>query len=119
MTNLTLFELPSPQPKPKREAAVCAAPAPRVQKAERRQVRLLPMSLDALLPDDHQARAVWAYVDQLDLDGFYEPIGSVEGRAGRPSTDPLRLLKTQPSYAVDLRDDRRGRERASARTALP
>jgi transposase len=59
---------------------------------DRRQVRLVPTSLDAMLADDHQARAVWAYVEELELSGLYEPIRSVEGQAGRPSIDPQVLL---------------------------
>jgi len=101
VANLTLFELPNPRPKPKREAATGAASVPRVRKAERRQVRLLPTSLDALLSDDHQARAVWSYVEQLELDEFYGSIGSVEGRAGRPSTDPKILLTLWVYATID------------------
>jgi transposase len=91
MSEKTLFELPDPSPKP-RPAPRRPDAAPRVRRAERREVRLLPTSLDALLPEDHQARAVWAYVDRLDLAGLYDRIGSVDGVAGRPATDPKILL---------------------------
>ncbi len=64
-------------------------------------MRLLPISLDALLPEDHQARAVWAYVEQLELAGLYRPIASVEGRAGRPATDPKILLTLWLYATVD------------------
>ena len=88
-----LFELPDPAPRPKGEP-IRASEARRVLRAERLQVRCVPTSLNALLPEDHQARAVWAYVEELELSGLYEPIRSVEGRAGRPSIDPQSLLKT-------------------------
>jgi len=45
-------------------------------------------SLDALLPEDHQARVVWEYVEGLDLTCLYESIRAVEGRPGRDPIDP-------------------------------
>ena len=56
--------------------------------ANRLQMRLVPMDLESMLPEDHQARAVWAYVNRLDLSEFYAAIGSREGSAGRPAVDP-------------------------------
>ena len=41
--------------------------APRVQSAVRNQVELRACDLDASLPADHQARAVWAFVQSRDL----------------------------------------------------
>ena len=67
-------------------------PAARVVEANRAQMRLVPMDLESLLPGDHQARAVWTFVDRLDLGEFYERIRSREGRAGRPATDPQIFL---------------------------
>lgn len=58
----------------------------------RAQLRFVPMDLEALLPADHQARAVWSFVDRLDLGEFYERIRSREGKAGRPATDPQIFL---------------------------
>lgn len=46
------------------------------------------MDLDRELAEDHAARAVWAYVERLNLDAFYEVIKAREGRAGRPPVDP-------------------------------
>lgn len=60
--------------------------------ANRQQTRLVPMDLEGLLPQDHQARAVWAFVARLDLSEFHERIRSREGRAGRPAIDPQILL---------------------------
>ena len=66
--------------------------APRMVEANRQQTRLVPMDLEGLLPQDHQARAVWAFVARLDLSEFHERIQSREGRAGRPAIDPQILL---------------------------
>ena len=46
------------------------------------------MELDATLGPEHPARAVWAFVESLDLTGLYAQVASVEGRAGRPAIDP-------------------------------
>jgi len=67
-------------------------PKARVVEVNRAQMRLVTMDLESLLPADHQARAVWTFVDRLDLGAFYERIRSREGRAGRPATDPQIFL---------------------------
>jgi len=61
---------------------------PRVLVAERNQIELRAVDLDATLGPDHGARDVWAFVERLDLSALYAEIGSVEGRAGvaPPST---------------------------------
>lgn len=50
------------------------------------------MHLDALLAPDHRARAVWEFVEGLDLAPLYAPIRAVEGHAGRPPIDPAILV---------------------------
>jgi transposase len=50
------------------------------------------MDLEGLLAQDHQARAVWAFVARLNLSEFHERIRSREGGAGRPAIDPQILL---------------------------
>jgi len=66
--------------------------APRLREANRTQVCLRPVDLESLLPEDHRARIVWAYVEGLDLTPLYQDIAAVEGEAGRPATDPKILL---------------------------
>ena len=66
--------------------------APRLRRADRRQIELRPLDLESLLPPDHEARAIWALVSRLDLSGFVKDIRSCEGVAGRPATDPAILL---------------------------
>ena len=67
-------------------------PKARVVEVNRAQMRLVAMDLESLLPADHQARAVWTFVDRLDLGEFYARIRSREGKAGRPATDPQIFL---------------------------
>ena len=69
-----------------------AGGAPRLRTPERRQVELRAVSLDELLPPDHRARFVWAFVERLDLSALYAAIKAVEGHAGHPAADPRLLL---------------------------
>ena len=66
--------------------------AARVLLAERNQIELRAMDLEATISLDHPARNVWALVEGLDLTALYTAIGSVEGRAGRGAIDPKSLL---------------------------
>jgi transposase len=50
------------------------------------------LALDQLLPDDHQARLVWAYVEGLDLTPLYHAIQARQGNAGRDANDPRILM---------------------------
>src|ERR671917_2575675 len=66
--------------------------APRLRRAERRQVSLRPLSLEDLLPADHRARFVWSFAERLDLSALYGAIKAVEGGPGHPPADPRILL---------------------------
>lgn len=90
MAEDTLFELPDPQaPKPEELTSRQQA---RVLRPVRNQVEWVARALDTWLPDDHPARAIWAFLERLDLSAFYASIKSVQGRAGHPTTDPQVLL---------------------------
>lgn len=65
---------------------------PRLRRAERDQMVMRCVALDALLPDDHRARVVWDYVQGLDLTALYQKILAVEGGKGRTPADPRILL---------------------------
>ena len=64
----------------------------RVYKPVRNQVEMMMRDLDSILPEDHLARAVWAFVERLDLSAFYVPIKAIEGEPGHPATDPQVLV---------------------------
>lgn len=65
---------------------------PRVKPVNRQQMLLRPVVVEALIPEDHPARAIWAFVGKLDLTRYAERIRSVEGSAGRPALDPHLLV---------------------------
>lgn len=61
-------------------------------KPVRNQLSLQPTDLEALVPEEHPVRGIWALVEQLDLSPFYDEIESRGSKAGRPATDPAVLL---------------------------
>jgi len=90
VTEATLFELPEPEERP-------ATPPTRPQEARvlrpvREQLQWVAQDLEAILPQDHPARAIWGLLEDLDLSGFYGSIKAVLDRPGRPTTDPQVLL---------------------------
>jgi len=64
----------------------------RYETANRSQVELLPVDLEALLPPGHAARLVWRFVEGLDLSAWYAGIKAREGGPGRTPIDPKILL---------------------------
>lgn len=72
---------------------------PRVIRPKRDQIELRWLSLDQLLPPDHSARAVYVFVEQLDLSALYNQIKAVDGEPGRNASDP-RVLFAVCLYAT-------------------
>jgi len=97
MDQPTLFEIPQEPPGERPEAA--GGGRPRLRTANRHQVQMHFAALDQLLAEDHRVRAVWEYVDGLDLSAFHQEVAAVEGRAGRDANDP-RILLTLWLYAT-------------------
>lgn len=60
---------------------------PRVQRPDRRQIQLNVVDLESQLPEDHMARIVWAFVEQIDVSALEDGIKSREGGPGRPTPD--------------------------------
>jgi transposase len=73
--------------------------APRLRCANRAQLVLRAVDLDGTLPADHQARAIWRFVEQFDVTKFLAPIEAREGEPGRDATDP-RILVALWLYAT-------------------
>jgi transposase len=71
---------------------------PRMHSPNRQQV-ISSMTIDELLEPDHPARAVWTYVERLDLTPLYDRIRARGSLAGRPAIDP-RLLVAVWLYAT-------------------
>jgi transposase len=60
--------------------------SPRLREPVRDQVELRAVDLEALLPDEHPARVIWAYVGRLDLGALEE---TVRARAHGPGQAPV------------------------------
>jgi transposase len=69
--------------------------------AQRNQIALRPMDLEATVGPEHAVRNVWAFVERLDLSALYGEIGSVEGGAGRSAIDPQILMALWLYATVD------------------
>lgn len=85
----------------------------RIVEAERRQVELRVFHLDGMIPGDHPVRAIWAFVEGVDLSGFYEDSKSLEGRAGRPAIDRKILLALWLYGTIEGVGSARGLDRLS------
>lgn len=75
--------------------------AARIRQAERGQPGFELVDLESLVVDDHPARAVWSFVEGLDLGWFYDRIKARGETPGRPATDPRILLALWLYATVD------------------
>jgi transposase len=66
--------------------------APRLREPERTQIAMQVAALDDLIPDDHAVRAVWAFVEGLDLSALHDAIKAREGQPGHPPAAPELML---------------------------
>jgi transposase len=64
----------------------------RVNRPHRFQVEMQFLALDQLLPPDHRARVVWAFVQSLNLEPLYENIRVTDSEAGRTAIAPEVLV---------------------------
>lgn len=87
---LLLPDLPAldaPPPPPPTTPAVA-----RIRRPVRNQVGWMERDLDSLVAEDHAVRAIWAFLERLNLTEFYRTIQATLDRPGRPATDPKVLL---------------------------
>ena len=89
----------TPGPKPQPGTPRAGSPRPTTSALPDRQQLLSAMTIDELLEADHPARAVWSYVEGLDLTPLYDRIRARGRVAGRPAIDP-RLLVALWLYAT-------------------
>jgi transposase len=106
MTEKLLFDALPEQPAPEP-----ALGKPRLLEPMRDQVELRSMDIDSLIGEDHAARLIWAYVEQVDLRELEDAIKAREGTPGHPAITP-RLLLALWLYATS---DGVGSARALAR----
>jgi len=66
--------------------------APRLREPERTQIGMQVAALDDLIPGDHPVRAVWAFVEGLDLSALHDAIKARKGQPGHPPAAPELML---------------------------
>lgn len=98
MDDQFLFEMPAAEPAARAEVPRHGG-QPRLRCAVRDQIEFRACALNDMLPDDHQARGVWKFVEGLDLSSICDEIASVAGRPGHPAADP-RILFALWLYAT-------------------
>ena len=72
---------------------------PRLREPVRDQVELRVVDLDALLPAEHPARVIWAYVEELDLSALEQAVRARTHGPGQSAASP-RLLMALWLYAT-------------------
>jgi transposase len=65
---------------------------PRLRPYDRNQMSMMAVSLDELVAPEHEVRALWEYVEKVNLDALLCAIKAQGSTAGRPSFDPRILL---------------------------
>jgi len=65
---------------------------PRLREPQRDQIELRAMDIESLIGEDHAARLIWAYVEQVDLRALEDAIKAREGVPGHPAITPRLLL---------------------------
>ena len=74
------------------EPAGIGVASPRLHEPNRRQLELRALDLESLLPPEHRARLVWAYVERQDLSSLLAGIKARGSAPGRRATDPRVLF---------------------------
>ena len=77
---------------PKQHAPQRFAGEPRLLEPQRDQIELRAMDIESLIGEDHAARLIWAYVEQVDLRELEDAIKAREGVPGHPAITPRLLL---------------------------
>jgi len=88
----TLFSRSPAEPSAAPPALADPKRGARLREANRSQLAWGRIDLDAQVPDDHPARAIWAVIERLGLSALYAQIEARDEVAGAPAIDPKLLL---------------------------
>src|ERR1700694_730155 len=88
MADEQLFEGLPEQERPQAEGRG----ALRLRVPERNQIGMQVAAMDDLVSEDHPVRAVWAFVEGLDLSALHDVIKAREGQPGHPPASPELML---------------------------
>jgi transposase len=90
-----------PEAKPASPMVKTTAEQARLRRPVRNQVEMMLRDLDSMVPKDHTVRAIWEFIQGLDVSAFYSDIKAVEDAPGRPASDPQVLLALWVYATVD------------------
>jgi transposase len=90
MTEKQLFEELPEQARP--TEAEQPGGKPRLREPVRDQRELRAVDLDSLIGEEHPARLIWAYAEQVDLQALEDAVKAREGLPGHPAIAPRLLL---------------------------
>jgi len=92
--NPTLFpdENFSPKNEEKKPSPGGTSSNPKLKSVDRSQMIFRTIEIEKLIPQDHDARAIWEFVGGLDLKEYYKDIRSQAGEAGRSASDPRLMI---------------------------
>jgi transposase len=71
----------------------------KLRSPNRKQLKVVTIDVEELIPATHKARAIWHLTGKMDLSRFYQGLCAVEGGRGRAPWDP-RLLVSVWVYAL-------------------
>lgn len=74
---------------------------PRLLRAQRNQVEMRMVDLEGTIAPGHRVRALWDFVERLDLRRFYVEVKARGSNPGRPSSDPKMLVALWLYATVD------------------
>jgi len=87
-----LFDSAATSPVESRARPTSPRGGTRLRQADRGQMSWGRIDVDALIAEDHPARAIWAVVERLELGTLYAQIEARDEVAGAPAIDPQLLL---------------------------
>ena len=83
-----LFDDENPQGSPKPQTS----PNPKLRDVNRQQNVFRCVEIESLIPEDHEARAIWDFIGRLSLERFFHDIRTFEGEVGRATFSPRVLI---------------------------
>src|ERR1017187_2817699 len=92
MDQLEFADFPPPPAAEPAPAAALFPRAPRFKPIDRQLNVLRAFALDTLIDEDHPARAIWEFLEQLDLLPCETNIKAVEGHCGQATIQPRMLI---------------------------
>lgn len=90
--NKTGLPIELPEVESEHQSIVTQRGQARLRCPARNQMEMMLRDLDSLVSEERPVRAIWEYLQRLDLTAFYGSIKAALDAPGRPASDPQALL---------------------------